>query len=119
MSTLQLHEVVAGGPTGDRPRQRGTERLGRRARVRRSLSDVVIAVAVAVFLCSAVALRVLDSVPLAVAGLPLGLGLLWISRAVDPPFAAWRPARRADSDEGETAPLPAAAVGSKEHRSAA
>lgn len=57
-----------------------------RARVRRGLSDLVLAVAVAVLLCCAVALRVLDSVPIAVAGLPLGLVLVHVSRVLDPPL---------------------------------
>jgi hypothetical protein len=69
-----------------------------------------------VFLCSAVALRVLDSLPLALMGVPLGLGLLWVSRVVERPFAARRSVRP-DRDEGETEPLP---VGlEREHRSAA
>jgi len=79
----------------------------RRARVRRNLSHLVIAVAVAVFLCSAVALRVLNDVPLALVGLPLGLVLLYVSRVVDPPVAARSLSRfsRVD-DEEEARPLP-------------
>jgi hypothetical protein len=79
----------------------------RRARVRRNLSDLVIGVAVAVFLCSAVALRVLNDVPLALVGLPLGLVLLYVSRAVDPPVAARSLSRvsRVDGEE-EIQPLP-------------
>jgi hypothetical protein len=66
-------------------RRHGAKGLAR-ARVRRGLSDFVLAVAVAVLLCCAVALRVLDSVPLALAGLPLGLVLVRVSRVLDPPL---------------------------------
>jgi hypothetical protein len=113
VSALYLHETVPGGPGSSRPR-----RAGRRARTRRNLSDLILAVSVAVFLCSAVALRVLDNVPLALVGLPLGLGLLLVARAVDPPFAARRlPAESDDAREGETEPLPWA--GERERQAAA